>query len=191
MYILQCADGSYYTGSTKYLHLRIQQHQNGEGANYTKKRRPVKLMYYEEFNRIDTAFYREKQVQGWSRKKKEALMNTMPEELKKLAECMNDSHHMKQWRCLRLHSDTSWLLSAPFDFFRLPSTPFDSLRLRSGSAQGTTLGGWAESKPPALWALSLPKPPAVIKVTERSRSDRLCSASYYGNCGGFCAAHFV
>ena len=74
MYILECSDGSYYTGSTKDLEYRLQQHQAGEGANHTKKHLPVKLVYYEEFNRIDEAFYREKQVQGWSRKKKEALM---------------------------------------------------------------------------------------------------------------------
>ena len=74
MYILECSDGTYYTGSTKYLELRIEQHQSGEGANYTAKRLPVKLLYYEEYDRIDHAFYREKQIQGWSRKKKEALM---------------------------------------------------------------------------------------------------------------------
>ncbi len=75
MYILECSDGSYYTGSTNNIDTRLQEHQNGEGANYTKKRRPVKLVYLEEFQRIDDAFYREKQVQGWSRKKKEALIN--------------------------------------------------------------------------------------------------------------------
>ncbi len=75
MYILECADGSYYTGSTNNLELRLAQHQAGEGANHTKKRLPVKLVYFEEFQRIDEAFYREKQVQGWSRKKKEALIN--------------------------------------------------------------------------------------------------------------------
>lgn len=85
MYILKCADGTYYTGSTKYLRLRVQQHQNGEGANYTKKRRPLKLVYYEKFNRIDKAFYREKQVQGWSQKKKQALINGNLEELKQLS----------------------------------------------------------------------------------------------------------
>jgi len=74
MYILECADGSYYTGSTTDLELRLQQHQSGEGANHTRKRLPVRLVYYEEFERIDEAFYREKQVQGWSRRKKEALM---------------------------------------------------------------------------------------------------------------------
>ncbi|WP_417558965.1 GIY-YIG nuclease family protein [Mesoflavibacter zeaxanthinifaciens] len=75
MYILECSDGSYYTGSTNNLELRMEQHQNGEGANHTKKRLPVKLLYTEEFTRVDDAFYREKQVQGWSRKKKEALIN--------------------------------------------------------------------------------------------------------------------
>lgn len=75
MYILECADGSYYTGSTNDLDARVIEHQNGEGANYTKKRLPVRLVYFEEYDRIDDAFYREKQVQGWSRKKKQALIN--------------------------------------------------------------------------------------------------------------------
>lgn len=81
MYILECSDGSYYTGSTKDLKLRLAQHQLGEGANHTKKRLPVSLVYYEEFSRIDEAFYREKQVQGWGRKKKEALIHNRPEDL--------------------------------------------------------------------------------------------------------------
>ncbi|WP_339680931.1 GIY-YIG nuclease family protein [Cyclobacterium marinum] len=75
LYILECADGTYYTGSTINLDLRLLQHQNGEGANYTKKRLPVQLIYSEEYQRIDEAFFREKQVQGWGRKKKEALIN--------------------------------------------------------------------------------------------------------------------
>jgi len=51
------------------------QHQNGEGANHTKKHLPVKLVYSEEYQRIENAYHREKQVQGWCRKKKEALIN--------------------------------------------------------------------------------------------------------------------
>ncbi|TGL65094.1 GIY-YIG nuclease family protein [Leptospira jelokensis] len=82
MYILVCSDGSYYTGSTKYLNRRLDQHQMGEGANYTKKRLPVKLIYFEAYSRIDHAFYREKQIQGWSRKKKESLMSQDFQELK-------------------------------------------------------------------------------------------------------------
>jgi putative endonuclease len=91
-YILECSDGSYYTGSTQDLEKRLQQHNAGEGANHTKKRLPVKLAYYEEFNRIDEAFYREKQIQGWSREKKEALINGELNKLNKLAECKNDTH---------------------------------------------------------------------------------------------------
>ena len=94
MYILLCSDGSYYTGSTNNLELRLQQHQNGEGANHTKKHLPIELVYYEEFQRIDEAFYREKQVQGWSRKKKEALIAGTTNKLHQLAECKNDSHYM-------------------------------------------------------------------------------------------------
>jgi putative endonuclease len=93
MYILLCNDGSYYTGSTIDLEHRFIQHQNGEGANHTKKRLPVTLVYYEEFDRIDQAYYREKQIQGWCRKKKEALINNKPEELPILSECKNVSHY--------------------------------------------------------------------------------------------------
>ena len=75
MYILLCFDDSYYTGSTKDIEVRLEQHQKGEGSNHTKNRLPVKLIYFEEYDRIDVAFYREKQVQKWSRKKKEALIS--------------------------------------------------------------------------------------------------------------------
>jgi putative endonuclease len=81
MYILECADGSYYTGSTINLDVRFLQHQAGLGAIHTKCRLPVKLVYYEEFDRIDLAFKREKQVQGWSRKKKEALIKGFTNDL--------------------------------------------------------------------------------------------------------------
>lgn len=85
MYILQCSDGTYYTGSTKDLERRLEQHQAGEGADHTKSRLPVELVYYEEYDRIDEAFYREKQVQGWSRRKKEALISGQFEKLPSLA----------------------------------------------------------------------------------------------------------
>jgi len=91
MYILLCSNGLYYTGSTNDLGKRLAQHQNGEGANFTKKHLPVKLVYYEEFERIDEAFYREKQVQGWSRKKKEALINNEKNKLHELSECKNET----------------------------------------------------------------------------------------------------
>ncbi|HOI15130.1 MAG TPA: GIY-YIG nuclease family protein [Geobacteraceae bacterium] len=92
MYILECADGSYYTGSTKDLERRLWEHQNGVGANHTAKRLPVKLVYFEECARIDDAYYREKQIQGWSRKKKESLIEGDTNQIHKLAECRNESH---------------------------------------------------------------------------------------------------
>ncbi len=90
MYILECCNGSYYVGSTVNLEFRLEQHQNGEGANHTKKYLPVRLVYFEEYPRIDEAFYREKQVQGWSRKKKEALIKGALELLPELAIAYRD-----------------------------------------------------------------------------------------------------
>ena len=86
MYILRCADGSYYTGSTINLNRRLEQHQNGGGANHTRRRLPVELVYVEVYDRIQTAFRREKQIQRWRREKKEALINGRTELLPELAE---------------------------------------------------------------------------------------------------------
>jgi putative endonuclease len=91
MYILLCSNGHYYTGSTIDLEKRIKEHQNGEGANFTKKYLPVQLIYFEEFQRIDEAFHREKQVQGWSRRKKEALIKGETNLLNKLSLAKRDS----------------------------------------------------------------------------------------------------
>ena len=85
MYILECSNGQYYVGSTQDLDLRLKQHQAGEGSVFTKKHLPVKLVYYEKFQRIDEAFAREHQVKGWNRKKKEALINNQPESLPELS----------------------------------------------------------------------------------------------------------
>jgi len=92
LYILECSDGTYYTGSTIDIERRLQEHQAGEGSIYTKRRRPVKLIYLEEFDGIDEAFYREKQVQGWSRKKKEAMMAGNLKELPALSKSKNAGH---------------------------------------------------------------------------------------------------
>ncbi|PLW93522.1 MAG: hypothetical protein C0592_05850 [Marinilabiliales bacterium] len=92
LYILQCNDGSYYSGSTKNIEKRLWEHSSGIGSVYTKGRLPVTLVYFEEYQRIEEAFYREKQIQGWSRKKKKALIDAIPEKLHKLAVCMNESH---------------------------------------------------------------------------------------------------
>lgn len=85
MYILECSNGQYYVGSTQDLDLRLKQHQAGEGFIFTKKHLPVKLVYYEKFQRIDEAFNREHQVKRWNRLKKEALINNQPELLRELS----------------------------------------------------------------------------------------------------------
>ena len=85
MYILLCVDNTYYTGSTIDLTFRLWQHNEGLGSNYTKDRLPVELIYHEEFKRIEDAFNREKQIQKWSRKKKEALIEKNIERLKMLS----------------------------------------------------------------------------------------------------------
>ena len=79
MYILECADGSYYVGSTKNLERRISEHQQGLGAKYTSNRLPVNLVYGEEYDRMADAYAREKQVQGWRSAKREVLINGDPD----------------------------------------------------------------------------------------------------------------
>lgn len=96
VYILECSDGSYYTGSTKNVELRLWEHQNGQGANHTRKRLPVKLVFVGQFDRIDEAYYaREKQIQGWSRKKKEALIQGDYNQLHILSICRNSNTEQK------------------------------------------------------------------------------------------------
>ena len=85
MYILEGSDGSYYVGSTRDLGFRVSEHQTGRGAKYTSRRLPVKLVYSEEYERVADAYAREKQVQNWSRAKREALINGHLETLSKLA----------------------------------------------------------------------------------------------------------
>ena len=62
VYILKCSDGSFYTGSTVDLNHRMEQHQNGHGANHTAKKLPIELVYFEEFLRIQDAFQRENPI---------------------------------------------------------------------------------------------------------------------------------
>jgi putative endonuclease len=81
MYILECSDRSLYVGSTLDLDRRLEQHQEGEGSNYTRTRLPVRLLYVEEYQRVADAFAREKQVQGWGRAKRLALVKDHQEKL--------------------------------------------------------------------------------------------------------------
>ncbi len=84
-YIVECSDGSYYVGSTWGLERRIGEHNLGLGAQYTKRRRPVRLVWAAEFSRVDDAYRLEKQIQGWSRAKRQALIDGRLEDLPGLA----------------------------------------------------------------------------------------------------------
>ena len=86
VYILQCIDDTYYTGVTNDLETCFLYHQNGQNPNsYTCNKRPVEIVFYTEFNDINQAIAFEKQLKGWSRKKKEAVINDEWEKLPNLA----------------------------------------------------------------------------------------------------------
>ena len=86
LYILRCADGSYYVGTTRTdLEVRVAQHQTGHFGGYTSTRRPVVLVYSERFARIEEAIAAERQIKGWSRAKKEALIAGRFDRLRALA----------------------------------------------------------------------------------------------------------
>lgn len=86
VYIVQCNGGLYYTGITNNIERRIVEHNEGINPNcFTYQRRPVVLKYYEHFQNIQNAITWEKQLKGWSRKKKEALFNNDFETIKQLA----------------------------------------------------------------------------------------------------------
>lgn len=92
VYILLCSDKSYYTGSTTELEQRISQHELGEFKGYTYTRRPVKLVFSESFPTVYEAIQAERHIKGWSRKKKEALINGDYDLLHELAKCQNETH---------------------------------------------------------------------------------------------------
>ncbi len=94
VYILECSDLSYYTGVTNDLERRLLEHEHGIDPDaYTFKRKPVKVVYYNQFSSITQAVALEKQIKGWTRKKKEALINEEWDKLPDLAKCLNKTSH--------------------------------------------------------------------------------------------------
>jgi len=85
-YILECRDGTYYVGSTwQELGARVDQHNAKQGSAYTKRRTPVRLVWAAEFESVEDAFRREKQIQGWGRAKRQALIDGRLEDLPRLS----------------------------------------------------------------------------------------------------------
>jgi putative endonuclease len=77
-YIVECRDGSFYSGITNDLEGRVKEHNKGTGAKYTYSRRPVTLVYSEKCGNVSEARKREVQIKGWSRQKKEQLIKGFP-----------------------------------------------------------------------------------------------------------------
>ena len=86
VYMLQCADQSYYIGHTDELERRLLQHERGELDGYTLTRRPVRVVFTQEFASREEALAAERQIKGWSRKKKEALVRSDWAEMSRLAQ---------------------------------------------------------------------------------------------------------
>ena len=82
VYIARCSDGTLYVGHTSDLRARQQIHNEGHGARYTAARRPVRIVYAEEFPSLDAAKARERQLKGWTTTKKDALVGQNTAELK-------------------------------------------------------------------------------------------------------------
>ncbi len=75
VYILRCADGKYYVGTTRAsLEHRVAEHNAGTYGGFTSRRRPVELVYHQDFELVTEAIAAERQLKGWSRAKKEALI---------------------------------------------------------------------------------------------------------------------
>ena len=93
VYILKCSDGLTYTGITNNISRRFEEHQNGLNKTcFTYKRRPLELIFNQEFNNVEQAIYFEKKIKKWSAKKKFALANGEYNLLQILAECRNATH---------------------------------------------------------------------------------------------------
>jgi predicted GIY-YIG superfamily endonuclease len=98
-YILQCSDKSYYVGHTDELERRLAEHESGATDGYTASRRPIRLVWFEEFPSREEAKSVEAQIKKWSRRKKEALIAGRMDELK--AAARKDWASYRQRRALR------------------------------------------------------------------------------------------
>ena len=85
VYILRCADGAFYVGHTDDLGKRMAEHEEGVCCRYTRKRRPVELAYFDAFDSRAEVLEKERQLKGWSRAKKEALIRGEWAELRRLS----------------------------------------------------------------------------------------------------------
>jgi putative endonuclease len=99
VYILECSDKLLYTGITNNISRRLDEHNVGADKNsFTFKRRPVEVIFHQEFNDVNQAIWFEKKIKKWSAQKKRALANGDEILLKLLGECRNESHSKNKER---------------------------------------------------------------------------------------------
>jgi putative endonuclease len=100
VYILKCADSSYYTGVTNDIKRRIEEHEQGmDKSCYTFKRRPVELVFYQKFQTPLEAIVFEKKIKGWKHDKKKALIENNWAYLQELSKCINETSHELYYKC--------------------------------------------------------------------------------------------
>ena len=94
VYIVQCSDKKLYIGITNNVERRLDEHNKGENkTSFTYKRRPVKLIFQQEYYDVNQAILFEKKIKKWSRKKKEALVKGDFEKIQELSVCRNQTNY--------------------------------------------------------------------------------------------------
>jgi putative endonuclease len=109
VYILKCADDSYYTGLTNNIERRLLEHNEGKyPLSYTAIRNPVTLVWQNTFKSKYEAIHWEKKIKGWTRLKKEALITGKYSLLHDLSVCKNETHYSNKVSCSTPHHASTW-----------------------------------------------------------------------------------
>ncbi|MBL7702839.1 MAG: 5-(carboxyamino)imidazole ribonucleotide synthase [Ferruginibacter sp.] len=162
VYIILCSDDSYYIGLTDDLIRRFDDHLHGKFETcYTFKRRPLILQYYETIPFLKDAVEREKQMKGWSRVKKKALIEGNFHKLQLLSQCNNLSHH--KYKDLEQGLDSA-----------RPQKSSSTLRLRSGQLSVGILGGGQLGRMLLQAAADYPVETFVMENDENCPAAHLC-----------------
>lgn len=173
VYVILCNDESYYTGLTNDLMRRFEEHINGVYETcYTFKKRPLILKYYETIPFLKDAGERERQIKGWSKAKKNALIEGNFHKLQLLSQCNNLSHHK--------YKD----LEKGLDFAR-PSESPSTLRLRSGQPKVGILGGGQLGRMLLQAAANYPVETFVMENDDNCPAAHLCHHFTKGDISNF------
>jgi 5-(carboxyamino)imidazole ribonucleotide synthase len=178
VYIILCNDDSYYTGLTDDLMRRFEEHVNGLYETcYTFKKRPLILKYYETIPFLKDAVERERQIKGWSKAKKKALIQGNFHMLQLLSQCNNLSHHK--------YKNIEQNINPNLDSARLLHNRPSTLRLRSGQARIGILGGGQLGRMLLQAAANYPVETFVMENDENCPAAHLCHHFTKGDISNF------